>query len=106
VNSEYWLSTLTFKFRERRKHYRPKLEMRAVFCLNLIVVILIILILETVAVLPPYTPAVRENEDAHEIITNYFNQGYNNYEILAFLSLLHGFSNVGSNDFILKELVK
>ena len=23
-------------------------------------------------------------------ITNYFNQGYNNYEILAFLSLIHG----------------
>ena len=65
--------------------------MHAVFCFNLIVVILIILILETVAVLPPYTPAIWENEDVHEI-TNYFNQGYNNYEILAFLSLLHRFS--------------
>ena len=41
--------------------------------------------------LPPYTSAVQgENDDVRTAVTNYFHQGYNNYEILAFLSLLHG----------------
>ena len=38
-----------------------------------------------------YTPAIQEENDGAAVtITNYFNQGYNNYEILAFLSLIHG----------------
>ena len=60
--------------------------MRVVFCF-----IFVLFVLSTVAVLPPYTPATQaENYDVRVTITDYFNQGYNNYEILAFLSLLHG----------------
>lgn len=62
--------------------------MRVFFCY-----ILIILVLKTVAILPPYTSALQrqgENDNLQVLITNYFNQGYNNFEILAFLSLLHG----------------
>jgi hypothetical protein len=60
--------------------------MRVVFCF-----IFILFVLSTVAALPPYTPATQaENYDVRVTITDYFNQGYNKYEILAFLSLLHG----------------
>ena len=51
---------------------------------------LALLVADSEAVLPLYTPAIQgENDRAAVTITNYFNQGYNNYEILAFLSLIH-----------------
>ena len=53
--------------------------------------ILALFVADTEAVLHLYTPAIQgENDGAAMTITNYFNQGYNNYEILAFLSLIYG----------------
>ena len=45
-------------------------------------------------VLPPYTPALTDgddgNRDLHHILRDYFFQGYSNFEILAFLVVIHG----------------
>ena len=43
--------------------------------------------------LPPYLPCLKQDLNARSaIITQYFNQGFSNEEILSFLSMYHGIS--------------